>query len=50
MYIGSAFNDEYRGQRLEVHGYCYFDENGKLIEGVRFKDEWKDAKTKDSAD
>jgi hypothetical protein len=38
LYIG---DDKYRGQRLEVHGYCYFDENGELIEDVRYKDEWK---------
>lgn len=41
MYIGSVYNDEYRGQRLEMHGYGYFDEDGRLVENVRFKNEWK---------
>lgn len=41
LYIGSTYNDEYRGQRLEMHGYYYFDENGKLTGDVRFKNEWK---------
>lgn len=41
MFIGSIYKDEYQGQRLEVHGYCYFDEDGKLIENLRFKNEWK---------
>ncbi len=33
------FGDElgYRGQRLEIHGFCYFDKNGKLIENIRYK-------------
>jgi hypothetical protein len=30
----------YRGQRLEVHSFCYFDKNGKLIENIRYKNEW----------
>lgn len=49
LYIGGIYNDEYRGQRLEVHGYCYFDENGKLVENIRFKDEWKETKGEEPA-
>jgi len=37
LYFG---NNDYRGQRLEVHGLCYFDKNGKLIENIRYKNEW----------
>lgn len=38
LYIG---NHDYRGQRLEVHGYSYYDKHGKLVENIRFKNEWK---------
>lgn len=41
MYLGEYGDGEFRGQRLEIHGYCYFDEDGKLVENTRFKDEWK---------
>jgi len=37
LYFG---NDDYRGQRLEIHGFCYFDKNGQLIENIRYKNEW----------
>lgn len=26
MYLGEYGDGEFRGQRLEIHGYCYFDE------------------------
>jgi hypothetical protein len=37
LYMG---NHDYRGQRLEVHGFSYFDKYGKLVENIRFKNEW----------
>ncbi|MDQ5893603.1 MAG: hypothetical protein QG640_615, partial [Patescibacteria group bacterium] len=42
MYIQSHDQEEYRGQRLEIHGFCYYDESGNLVENIRFKNEWKD--------
>lgn len=41
MYIGSIYNDEYRGQRLEIHGYCYYDKHAKLVEDIRFNNKWE---------
>jgi hypothetical protein len=40
LYFGNDLG--YRGQRLEIHGFCYFDKSGKLIENIRYKNEWKD--------
>ncbi|MFA5003704.1 MAG: ATP-binding protein [Candidatus Saccharimonadales bacterium] len=40
LYFGDDLG--YRGQRLEIHGFCYFDKNGKLIENIRHKNEWKE--------
>lgn len=40
LYFGNDLG--YRGQRLEIHGFCYFDKNGKLVENVRYKNEWKE--------
>lgn len=40
LYFGDDLG--YRGERLEIHGFCYFDKNGKLIENVRHKNEWKE--------
>jgi hypothetical protein len=40
LYIGSVYNDEYRGQRLEIHGYCYFDDDNNLVENIRYKNGW----------
>ena len=40
LYFGDDLG--YRGQRLEIHGFCYFNKNGKLIENVRHKNEWKE--------
>ena len=37
MFIGDAYS-KYRGQRLEVHGFCYI-EDGKIVEEVRYRDE-----------
>jgi hypothetical protein len=42
MYLGDYGDGEFRGQRLEIHGYCYFDEYGKLAENTRYKNKWKD--------
>ncbi len=41
MFMQSHDMEEYRGQRLEVHGYCYADDQGQIIENVRYKNEWK---------
>lgn len=29
--------DEYRGERLEIHGICYLGNNGTIVEGTRYK-------------
>lgn len=44
LYFG---NHDYRGQRLEVHGFCYFNKDGKLVKSIRYKNEWSEKDDKD---
>lgn len=39
IYMG---NNDYRGQRLEVHGFGYFDDDNKYVENIRFKNQWSE--------